>query len=171
MTPTVACFVLITEKLPDDVKSTDFQSANKIKKLDLDGFNCRISQFGTQDLTLFGHYPLFPVKDDIINVLKKLGVPFIEESRIDAEKIYLGLESFNDQFIDENIKVIFTQLPIWPTYSADDSYTAAYCDCLVPHGLPYFQAKGIISNCYLIYDFMILNDIPDKNNVQLLLLN
>ncbi|RIB14536.1 hypothetical protein C2G38_2194905 [Gigaspora rosea] len=39
---TVGCFVLITEELPDDIKyifeSTDFQFANKFKKLDLDGF-------------------------------------------------------------------------------------------------------------------------------------
>ncbi|RIB06324.1 hypothetical protein C2G38_2217415 [Gigaspora rosea] len=89
MTPTVGCYVLITEKLPNSVKSTDFPSANKIKKLDLDGFNCRISQFGTQDLTLFGNYPLFLVKDDIIDVLKKLGVPFTEESPIDARKKFI----------------------------------------------------------------------------------
>ncbi|CAG8522443.1 17262_t:CDS:2 [Gigaspora rosea] len=231
--PTVGCFVLITEELPDDIKyifeSTDFQSANKIKKLDLDGFNYlfrhelprapisdwdpdttttflnrrwlenlweRISQFVTQDLKLLGHYPLIPIittnnyelisikndlpilripkrKDDVMDVLKKLGVLFTEESRIDTMKKFIwdwnllmvikaidksrsinktSMESLfqpicdkeKDQlhrFIDENIKDILRQLPIWPTYSADGSYIAAYCCCLVPHGLPYFQAN------------------------------
>ncbi|CAG8773086.1 22911_t:CDS:2, partial [Gigaspora margarita] len=251
--PTVGCDVLITEELPDDIKSIfesdNFQSANKIKKLDLDGFNClfrhelshapirnwdpdttttflnrrwlenlweRISQFVTQDLKLLRNYPLIPIittttnnyhhiydlipiknelpilrfpkrKDGIMNVLKKLGVLFTEEFRIDTMKKfiwdwnllmiikaieksrYTNKTSMNslfqpicneekdqlreyivtnlseiyqkDQFIDENIKDILRQLPIWPTYSADGSYIAAYCGWLVPHGLPYFQAN------------------------------
>ncbi|KAF0552291.1 sacsin [Gigaspora margarita] len=255
--PTIGFDVLITEELPDDIKSIfesdNFQSANKIKKLDLDSFNClfrhelshapirnwdpdttttflnrrwlenlwkRISQFVTQDLKLLRNYPLIPIittttnnyyhiydlipiknelpilrfpkrKDGIMNVLKKLGVLFTEEFRIDTMKKfiwdwnllmiikaieksrYINKTSMNslfqpicnkekdqlreyivtnlseiyqkDQFIDENIKDILCQLPIWPTYSADGSYIAAYCGWLVPHGLPYFQANLLSS--------------------------
>ncbi|CAG8590129.1 7342_t:CDS:2 [Dentiscutata heterogama] len=228
--PTVGCFVLITEELPDDIKSifesSEFQSTNKIKKLDLDGFYClfrhelprapfrdwdpdttttflnrrwlenlweRISQFVNQDLKLLGNYPLIPIitttynnhhiyelisvkndlpilrfpkrKDDVIDVLKKLGILFTEESRIDTMKIFIwdwnlsmviiaidksrsinkiSMDSLFQhiyRFIDASIKDILRQLPIWPTYSADGSYIAAYCGCLVPHGLPYFQAN------------------------------
>ncbi|RIB03126.1 hypothetical protein C2G38_811154 [Gigaspora rosea] len=116
-----------------------------------------------------------------MDVLKKLGILFTEESRIDTMKKFIwdwnllmvikaidkshsinktNMESLfqlcqlreyivtnlceiyrKDRFIDENIKDILRQLPIWPTYSADGSSIAAYCCCLVPHGLPYFQAN------------------------------
>ncbi|CAG8602247.1 6880_t:CDS:2 [Racocetra fulgida] len=210
--PTVGCFVLITVELPDDVKSifesAEFQSVNKIKKLDLNGFYClfrhelphapirdwdpdtttsflnkrwlenfweRISQFDVQDLKLLGNYPLIPIitstynnyhiyelisvkndppilrfpkrKDDVIDVLRKLGVLFTEDYRIDITKKFIWdwNPSMVVKAIDKSRSInktnILRQFPIWPTYSADGSYIAAYCGCLVPHGLPYFQVN------------------------------
>ncbi|CAG8519403.1 6858_t:CDS:1 [Scutellospora calospora] len=148
--PTVGCFVLITVELPDDLKSifdsTEFQSINKVKKLDFNGF-CnlfrhelprapiidwdpgtttsflnkrwiknfweRISKFNDYDLKLLGNYPLIPIittthnyelisvkndlpilriprrKDDVIDILRKLGIFFTEEPRTDITKKFI----------------------------------------------------------------------------------
>ncbi|KAF0424569.1 putative Sacsin [Gigaspora margarita] len=105
--PTVGCDVLITEDLPDDIKSifesANFQSANKIKKLDLDGFNCLF-------LHELSHAPIRNWDPDTTTTF--LNRRWLEN----LWTLFFCL----DRFIDENIKDILCQLPIWPTYSADE---------------------------------------------------